>query len=79
MNNQNDLEQKVLQLFGKYTKNISFDWLLNQNLRRKIILQVNNQNILGEFLPKTHQHTPIIFHPLAEPKINFFYQNCKIF
>ena len=72
MNNQNDLEQKVLQLFDKHTKNISFDWLLEKNLRRKIILQVNNQNILGEFLPKTHQHTPIIFHHLAEPQINFF-------
>lgn len=72
MSNQNYLEQKVLQLFHKYTKNISFDWLNGQNLRRKIILQVNNQNILGEFLPKTNQHISIILHPLVEPKINFF-------
>ena len=27
---------------------------------------------MGEFLPKTHQHSPIISHPLAEEKINIF-------
>jgi len=72
MSKQNYLEQKVLQLFNKYTKHISFDWLNGQNLRRKIILQVNNQNILGEFLPKTNQHIPIILHPLVETEINLF-------
>jgi 23S rRNA (uracil1939-C5)-methyltransferase len=65
-------EQIVLQLFGKYTKNITFSWLINQNLRRKIILQIDSNNILGEFLPKTHQHNKIISHPLAEEIINIF-------
>ena len=72
INHHNEKEQLVWQLFGNYTQNIVFSWLANQNLRRKIVLQINQQNILGEFLPKTHQHSPLIFHPLAEEKINIF-------